>query len=93
MEERLAQLEAEMAELRRENSERNVQQIKYPLDDISRTILGTGLTSSGLGATDTTQTIAIASTPASIDVPAAYEGTILILSDGATYEIPYLAVT
>lgn len=68
------------------------QQLSYPLDEVSKNVVsdGSGIVSRGNGSHATTQSIVIASTPATIDVPAAYAGTVKLLIGGVVREIPYL---
>lgn len=91
MEERIAQLEAQIASLLEWKNARELQQIRYPLDEASRASLGT-VTVDGLGGTALTQSINIASTPQSISVPRAYLDTILLNTGDVRYEVPYIAI-
>lgn len=89
-EERLARLEAQIDELSTWKAARELQAIPFPLDEASRSSLGTvrtdGTLSSGL-----TQSVAVATTPASnITVPAAYAGVVLVNDGSATYKVPHL---
>jgi hypothetical protein len=68
--------------------ERKVQQISYPLDEASRNTLGT-VTTDGPGGSSLTQSIVTSGPTAT--VPAAYVGTIIIDSEGAKYEVPYIS--
>lgn len=88
MEERLQQLEREIAELRAWRQLREQQQISYPLDDASRNTIG-AVSGAGPGSSTLTQTINTAGATAS--VPAAYAGSIIIAVEGGQYEIPYLS--
>lgn len=69
---------------------RMIQQISYPLDDASRNTLNV-VQGAGSGSHALTQSVPVATTPpSSINVPAAYIGTVLITIEGVTYEIPYI---
>jgi hypothetical protein len=69
---------------------RKAQQISYPLDEASVATLPVVKTK-GTGSVTLTQEVAVATDPASsIDVPAAYGGTVLIEGEGVTYEVPYI---
>jgi hypothetical protein len=63
--------------------------ISNPLDDISKINIGAAI-GNGLGSKTKTQSVAVASTPTNITVPAAYTGTVLLVIGGTTYEVPYL---
>lgn len=89
MEERLAKLEAQIAELSAWKTQREQQQVAFPLDDISKNIIG-GVIYDGAGSTDTTDDLSISGDPETVQVPASYDGTILLLVDGVRYEIPYI---
>lgn len=71
-------------------ADREHQQLVAPLDDVSRAVLhaATGL---GFGSKLKTQSISVATTPPSnITVPAAYSGTLILVIEGAQYEVPFL---
>lgn len=69
---------------------RREQFIPYPLDPNSKASLDV-ITSDGNGSATLTQSVSVATTPASsINVPAAYTGTILVKVGGITYEIGYI---
>lgn len=89
MEQRIRELEMMVAELMEWKQKRSVQQLSYPVDDSSRNALGVA-TITGRGTATLTQSVAVASTPTNITVPAAYTDTILIVSEGNQYEIPIL---
>lgn len=89
MEQRIRELEMMVAELIDWKRKRSVQQLSYPVDDASRNALGVA-TVTGRGSAALTQSVLVASTPTSINVPAAYTDTILIVSEGNQYEIPIL---
>lgn len=90
MEERIVQLERQLAELTEWVSQRKTQQIAYPLDEASVNALRSP-TYVGSGSTGLTRSINIGSTPTTITVPAAYAGSVIIRINGANYIIPYLA--
>jgi hypothetical protein len=93
MEERLQQMEAQIAQLTAWKQEREAQQLSYPLDDPSRltifeastAVLSTSGTSSAL-----TENRSLSGNPETIVVPKAYAGTIFQVVDGVSREIPYL---
>lgn len=68
--------------------QRQVQQLSLPVDDASRNALGAIVSSSGAQST-LTQSYTD-SNGDSVTAPKAYAGTIFVLKDGTTYEIPYL---
>ena len=69
---------------------RKEQQLAYPVDEASKNALGAGVLL-GPGSTARTQNIVIGSGGGSAAVPAAYAGTLLVVFEGARYEIPYIA--
>jgi len=70
---------------------RQVQQIRYPLDEASKNSLGV-VTEEGLGSGSLTQSVAIATIPTTfISVPAAYAGYVIFEAGGVKYVIPYTA--
>jgi hypothetical protein len=74
-------------------AEREKQQLTDPVDSTSQIIIGqfAGVTSDGQASTTLTESIGIASTPATIDVPAAYTGAVFLTIQGATYKVPTIA--
>jgi hypothetical protein len=68
---------------------RSRQQLIAPVDDASKAVLGV-LTGGEQGSVALTQSVSISGTPTDIDVPAAYEGSIIISIGGAQYVVPYL---
>lgn len=68
--------------------QRKVQQLSLPVDDASRNALGAIVASSGAQSTLTQDYTT--SDAATVTAPKAYAGTIFILKDGTTYEVPYL---
>lgn len=94
MEERLLKLEREIQAIRGEIARKKLQQIDYPIDDISlRTIEDrlTALTWRNAGTTLKTQDINLTGNAQTITVPAAYTGTEVVLINGTQREIPYIA--
>lgn len=89
MEQRLKQLERAVAELSAWKEEREKQQIKFPIDPASRVALGAPY-GEGAGSTSLTQSVSVPSTPTSINVPAAYVQSVLVVIDGVRYEFPSL---
>lgn len=85
----LQKLKAEVEELKKQIADRDRQQIKLPLDVASKTALGVPF-GEGAGSATLTQSVAIAATPTSISVPAAYAGTFFLVVNGTRYEIPYI---
>lgn len=73
-------------------TQRKQQQISQPLDDPSRNIIG-GLQDDGNGSSSLTQSINLSGNPETINVPAAYQDTRLILIGGIRYEIPYISTS
>jgi len=69
-------------------NDRKTQQISYPLDEASKNAMGVA-TLVGPGGHALTQT-KTDSGGDTVVVPAAYTGTIILLIDGAQYEIPRL---
>jgi hypothetical protein len=93
MEERVRQLEQQVRDLLAWISERNFQQIRYPLDEASRNTLAeefTQVEDLGDGSTPLTQTINLSGNAETITVPRAYADTVLLKVGDTTYEIPYL---
>ena len=91
MEERLRQLEGQVAELSAWKAAREFQQIRYPLDEPSRNTLREAGTSIDVLSTSTsglTQTIGTAGPTAT--VPAAYAGTVSLRIGNTTFTVPYL---
>lgn len=89
MEERIKQLENQIAELIEWKRQREIQQISAPLDEASKNNLQSP-TLVGAGSSSTTQNKNLSGDPQTITVPAAYAGTIVLNINGVQYEIPYL---
>lgn len=89
MEDRLAQLEARIAQLMDWKQAREIQAIPFPLDDASRNTLGI-ITVGGTSAAGLTQTISVGSTPSNITVPAAYTGKLTLSYEGGSVTVPIL---
>jgi spore coat protein U-like protein len=68
--------------------EKKKQQISYPLDDASRNALGV-LSVTGNGASALTQVYTDSNTDTHTG-PKAYADTLIVVFEGAQYEIPYL---
>ena len=68
---------------------RKRQQISLPLDPASKNLFA-GIRDGGLGSHLLTQSISLSGVAENINVPASYAGTLFIVSDGSTYEIPFL---
>lgn len=66
---------------------RKAQALPYPLDAVSKNSIPN---SPGLGASALTDTVSIGAGGGSASVPKAYAGTLLIVFDGVTYEVPFL---
>lgn len=92
MEEELKQLKKQVAELLEWKRQKELQQIDFPLDQASRSVIG-GAQDEGAGESSLTQVVEVASAPTNINVPAAYSGTRLIVIGGVRYEIPYLSIS
>jgi len=67
---------------------RQEQQISFPLDEASKNSLGV-VTNGGPGGSSLTQSVVTSGPTAT--VPAAYQGTIIIESEGEKYEVPYIS--
>lgn len=85
-------MQAQIATLTARIDKRDHQQLVAPVDDVSKAVIGAAL-ANGAGSHALTQSIGIGAVPASITVPAAYQGTRFILLDGTQYEFPYLSAT
>jgi hypothetical protein len=73
--------------------ERKRQAIAYPIDDVSLYAISERLRTvveNGKGSTALTDTIALTGNAQNISVPKAYTDTILLISAGVTYEVPYV---
>ena len=81
------ELQQQIDELKARLDARDIQQLKAPLDDVSKAVVGSPI-SNGAGSVPLTQTIGTAGATAT--VPAAYSGTRVLIIDGAPYNIPYL---
>lgn len=81
------ELEQKVNEMYAWFQERKQQFVPYPIDEASKNALQ-AVTKLGSGTATLTQTISTAG--ATAEVPAAYEGTIVIQVNGENYEIPYL---
>lgn len=92
MEQEIAQLKDQIAELMAWKEQKTKQQILFPLDDASRNTIG-GVIPDGAGATTKTLDLNLTGNAETITVPALYTGTILLLIDGVRYEIPYIATS
>lgn len=68
---------------------RQTQQLRYPVDDASKSALGVPI-GKGAGSSSTTRSQNVASTPTSFTVPVNPAGTIIIEVEGVLYEIPHL---
>jgi hypothetical protein len=86
MNDQLAQLQAQVAELMTWKAERTRQAIPYPLDDASKNSLNV-VSIEGTLSTGLTQSVSVSSTPTSITVPAALVGLALIKGEGVTYKV------
>lgn len=89
MQDQLAQLQAQVADLSRRLEERERVQLTYPVSDEARINLG-AVTGAGPGSTSLTQSINVASTPQNITVPAAYGGTYTMLTPDGSFSFIYL---
>lgn len=69
--------------------QRKFQQLSYPVDNASRDALR-AVVGNGPGTTPLLQSISLSGNAQSINVPAAYQKTVVIIVDGAQYEIPSL---
>lgn len=87
--ERIAQLEAQVAQLMVYMNARKIQQLSFPVDDSSKAALGVP-TTRGAGSTTTTQTIALSGNAQNINVPAAYARTVILEIEGDLFELPSL---
>lgn len=85
-EERIQQLESQIAELMTWRQARELQFIPYPLDQASKDSLGVPVIE-GTSSTGLTQSVSVSSTPTNISVPAALSGFLLINADGITYKV------
>lgn len=73
--------------------ERKKQQIAYPIDDVSISVIAERtrtVTTNGTGSTALTDSINLTGNAQTINVPKAYTDTILLVSQGVTYEVPYV---
>lgn len=97
MEQEIQILKNQIEELLQWKRERDIQIIKYPIDDVSQRIIEDTLpipdiTNEGSGATDLTQTYSVSGgAGGTVDAPKAYIDTIILQIDGTNYEIPYIA--
>lgn len=64
------------------------QQLFAPVDDVTKAVIGAAL-GNGAGSHALTTTATVSG--GSVTVPAAYQGTRIILLDGTQYEIPYIS--
>lgn len=87
-EERLAAAEAQIAQLMDWMRERQVQAIPFPLDDASRNSLNV-LSTEGTLSSGLTQNKNLSGNAETITVPAAYAGTLTLVSEGVKYKVPY----
>ena len=81
--------QAKLDEMYADFQARQLQQIRFPLDEASKNSLG-AVIGDGPGGSALTDNINIGATPTSIDVPAPYTGSIVIIVEGVKYEIGYL---
>jgi hypothetical protein len=89
MDERIAQLEARIAELLEWKAAREKQFIPYPLDMSSKAALGAP-TFVGNNTSDLTQEISLSGLAQDIDVPAAYVRSVIMEISGEQVEFPSL---
>lgn len=83
-----AQMKSDIAELKAWKTAREKQQLTDPVDDTSRLVLRV-ISSAGLGSHPLTQSIGIPAVPTTINVPAAFTGTVLLEGPNGTFEVPY----
>ena len=95
MNEELQQLKKQVAELLEWRADREKQQIAFPVDEITRTILSIpNISAAGLGPTNLTQIYSVTGGGGgTVTATRAYVDTILLYIDGITYEIPFVAQT
>lgn len=87
-EQRIATLEAMVADLTTRLNARDRQQLVAPVDDVTKAVIGAAV-ENGPGSSPLTQVISTSG--ASAIVPAAYEGSRVLILDGSQYVIPYIA--
>lgn len=88
---RMAQLEALVAELTEWKRQRMVQQISFPVDDNSKSALGV-VSKNGNGATTLTQAYSVVGGGGgTVTAGKAFIGSVILLAEGTQYEIPYIA--
>lgn len=90
MEERIKKLEAQLSDLMAWKAQRERQQIAYPLDTTSESIIGS-TRYEGTGTAALIQTISLSGAAEDIDVPAAYSDTIVVSIGSTRVEIPIIA--
>lgn len=81
-------LKAQVAELMEWKRERTLQQLRYPVDEVSKSALGAAVYV-GVGSTTKTQAY-VDSRGDSVTAPKAYAQTVLLLANGTQYEFPSL---
>lgn len=81
-------MQAQIADLTQRLNARDHQQLVAPVDDVTKAVIGAAL-GNGPGSSSLTQIIGTAGPTAT--VPAAYQGSRIILLDDSQYEVPYIA--
>lgn len=89
MEEQLKQLQTQVAELLEWKRQKTQQQIAYPLDTTSETIIGSAKYE-GTGTSALTQSISLSGNAENINVPAAYQDTAILLIGSTRIEVPVI---
>lgn len=90
-EQRIAQLEAQVADLMAYVAARKTQQLTDPVDDTSRLALRV-LTDSGFGSSPVSQMITIGAVPTTITVPIVPDGSVILEASVGRIAIPYFNV-